>query len=479
MPPTVTALARSQETLWEFVRCFAPDDPGCLGYNVFGTMPLTGPVDLPVFRAAVRDVARRHDALRIVFETIADDPLIRIEDEVEPIVTFVDLSGEPAGRVSARRGSVLGYESGRAFDLRQGPSWSVTLVRSSRTDYTVTVSMFHLIADGWSTGVFLRDLAAALAARTGQGGPLPELPLRYADATAVPRWSAAERRRRTEFWQRQLTPLPEALPFPGVGEGVGGWSGGTDCPGADAGRYAGLDVTATAKVTIGLPADLARRLHGYARQHRMTPFVLSLAAYRVLLGAMTGWPRLVLGTATSGRDEPGATELVGQFTHNIYVATTIPLRTTLADAVAEVRTSTFAAMRQVASFKEIAQAVNPGFAEARPWPFLLLYHSWFQSAPPAGGAPGGRAGAGDEVREQRSRGRLPVGAEIGPDRRALWAKRGEPGMTVSDDRRSAELNYNPTCYDRDAVVDAVRGYRVVLEELLRDPNQRISDLKLS
>ncbi|MEE6260942.1 condensation domain-containing protein [Plantactinospora sonchi] len=460
MSPTVTTLARSQETLWEFVRCFAPDDPGCLGYNVFRSMPLAGLVDPDTFRAAVGDLVRRHDALRIVFETVDDDPLIRFVDEIEPIITYLDVSAEPRRRAVVRQGSLLGYESGRAYDLRRGPLWSVTLVRTSPTEHVVAVSMFHLIADGWSTGVFLRDLAAAYAARTGRGAPLPELPLRYAEAVAPPRWDAARWRRRAEFWKRQLTPLPETVPF------------------RTPGPLTGLDVTASASASVALSPDLARRLHAFARQRRMTPFVLSLAAYRVLLGAMTGGERIVLGTATSGRDEVGTKDLIGQFTHNVYVSTTVPFRTTLAEAVEEVRSATFAAMRNVLSFKEIAEAVNPGFADERPWPFLLLYHSWFQSAPPAGDALAGPPGAGSEIREQRSRGRLPAAARTGPDRLEWWAKRGEPGLTVSDDRRRAEINYNPTCYDRDAVVRAVRGYRTVLEELLRDPHQRISDLKV-
>src|SRR6266516_931598 len=85
----VAPLARGQETLWEFVRCFAPDDPGALGYNVFQSAQRTGPLDRDALRDAVRDVLRRHDALRIVFAEVADDPLIRFADDLEPIVTFV------------------------------------------------------------------------------------------------------------------------------------------------------------------------------------------------------------------------------------------------------------------------------------------------------------------------------------------------------------------------------------------------------
>jgi hypothetical protein len=455
MPAGVVPVARSQETLWEFVRCFAPVDPGALGYNVFQAGPRTGPLDPNALRHAVRDVLRRHDALRIVFAEVADDPLIRFADDLEPIVTFVDVTGEPPQRRSVLVGSVLGWESGRAFDTRSGPLWSVVVVQTTDTTWTVGVTMFHLIADGWSTGVFLRDLDTAYQARTAGGSPLPELTLTYRAATGRPGWDEGELRRRAQFWRRQLLPLPDALPFGPPGAPVQ------------------PDVGAAASVRLGLSADLARRLHGYARRVQVTPFVLSMAAYRITLGALTGAERIVLGTATAGRDEPGMAQLVGQFTQNIYVATTIGPRTTLAEAVSEVWSATMAAMRHVSSFLEIARAVNPDFDTSRPWPFLLLYHSWFQSAAPALG------NVGDQrLSEQRSRARVPAAADIRPERLSLWAKRGEPGLTMGDDRRHIEMNYNPTWYDRDGVVAAVLGYRSVLEQLLRDPDRRVGDVEL-
>jgi len=456
MSPPAARLARSQETLWEFVSCFAPGDPGRLGYNVFDTAAWSGPVDPGVFTAAVADVARRHDALRIVFASTGVDPLIRVEEAIDPPVSFTDLSAESGERRVARRAAILGYERGRAFDLGTGPLWSVTLIRDSPTSHLVAVSLFHLIADGWSTGVFLKDLETAYRARTDQGPPLVPLRLSYAAAMAPPGYDDTEARRRAEYWKRHLTPLPGPWPY------------------APQPRHPGTDVTAQASLTLPIPADLVHRLHAFARRQHLTPFVLFLAAYRILLGARTGWPRLVLGTATAGRDAPGAEDLVGQFTHNIYVESTIPLATTLADALARVRASSYEAMRHTASFTEIARAVNPDFDQVRPWPFLLLYHSWFQSAAPAADpepTPG--------LHEHRSRTRNPGGAVLDDDQLRLWAKRGEPGLVVRHDRKGAAMTYNPTFYPRDAMVATLHGYTAVLQALLADPQQRIGDLGLA
>lgn len=459
-------LARSQETLWEFLSCFAPEDPGRLGYNVFDTARWRGAVEPDVFAAAVADVTRRHDALRIVFTDTGLDPAVTFRDDIDPPITFADLSTVPERHRGPRQGSILGLERSRGFDLREGPLWRVALLRLSDTDHLVAISMFHMIADGWSTGIFLKDLDTAYRARTGEGPPLAPLRLSYSEATAAPTYGAVEARRRAEYWRRHLTPLPGPWPYPPRPAGPG------------------TDVAAEASLTLRVPGDLVPRLHAFARRRQVTPFVLFLAAYRILLGARTGWSRLVLGTATAGRDAPGAEDLIGQFTNNIYVESTIPHTTSLVDAVAAVRAATFSAMRHTASFKEIARAVQPEFDAHRPWPFLLLYHSWFQSAaPPAGAAdpgaaPARGAGTGEELRDTRSRGRFPVTPVTDPDLLRLWAKRGEPGLVVSHDRHGATMNYNPTFYSRDAMVETLRGYVAVLDALLADPDQRIADLKL-
>ena len=455
MSPAAAPLARSQEALWEFLSCFAPDDPGALGYNVFDTATWDGPVDPEVFRAAVGDVMRRHDALRIVFARTGLDPSIRVLDEVDTSITFADLSAHPAQRRAAIQASLLGYEQSRAYNIHQGPLWRCSLLRLDGERHLVAVSLFHMIADGWSTGVFLRDLRGAYLARTGQGPVLPPLPLSYQAAMAPPRHSAAEQRRRADYWKRSLTPLPGPWPYQPA--------------------LTGPDVDVSAEASLGLPigADLVGKLHAFARRQRVTPFMLFLAAYRILLGARTGWPRLVMGTATAARDAAGAEHLIGQFTHNVYLATTIAPEATLVEALGAVRSSMYEAMRHTASFYEIARAVNPEFDAVRPWPFLLLYHSWFQSA-----APTSAPRPPERPHEHRSRARHSGGRVTDLDALRLWAKKGEPGLVVRHDRRGAAMHYNPTLYSRDAMMETLHGYTAVLTGLLTDPHQRVRDLKL-
>lgn len=448
-------LARSQEAMWEVLYAFSPPDPGRTPYNVFDVATWDFPVEQGTFQAAVDDVMRRHDALRIVFVDTSLDPLIRVEPEVDTTITFADLTGEPADRHAAMQASILAYERGRTYDLRNGPLWRATLLHLNETQHLVAVCMSHVIADGWSARVFLRDLRTAYLARAGQGPPLSPLRLSYPAAMAALRPDEAELRRWQEYWRRNLTPLPTEWPYPPALDGPG------------------VDVTAEASLGLPVPGEVARSVPAFARRNRVTPFLLLIAAYRILLGARTGWPRVVIASASAGRDGlgPGAEDLIGQFSQNTYLSTTIDPRATLTEAIDEVRTCTYAALRRPASFYEIARAANPDFDSVRPWPFFHLYHAWFHAEALA------VPRSPEQLSGRRSRTRPPP---VEPDAALLrlWAKRLAPGLTVALDGRGAVMGYNPTMYSQGMIRDALQGYLAVLSALLTDPTQRICDLKL-
>lgn len=455
MSPTEGPLARSQEAMWEVLYTFSPPDPGRTPYNVFDVATWEFPVDRDRFQAAVDDVMRRHDALRIVFRDTSLNPLIRVAPEVDTTITFADLTGEPAHRRAAMQAAILAYERGRTYDLRNGPAWRATLLHLNETQHLVAVCLSHVIADGLSAGVFLRDLRAAYLARAEQGPPLPPLRLSYPGAMAALRPDEAQLRRWQEYWRASLTPLPTEWPYPPVLEGPG------------------VDVTAEASLGLPMPAEVARAVPAFARRHRITPFVLLVATYRILLGARTGWPRVVIATALAGREGlgAGADDLIGQFSQNTYLSSTIDPTATLAEAIDAVRTCVYTALRHPASFYEIARAANPDFDAMRPWPFFHLYHAWFHAETLA------VPHSPEQLSGRRARTRPPP---VAPDEALLrlWAKRLAPGLTVALDGRGVVMGYNPTMYAQGVIREALQGYLAVLSALLTDPSQRICDLKL-
>ena len=437
--------------MWELLYAFSPTDPGLTVFNVFATATWDFPVDRDHFQAAVDEVMRRHDALRIVFTDTSLDPRIRVAPEVDTTITFADLTDVPAERRAVMQSSVLAYERARTYDLRHGPLWRASLLRLGESQHVVAVTMNHVISDGRSADVFLRDLRTAYLARTGLGPPLAPLRLSYPAAQAALALDEAQLRQRQEYWRRSLTPLPTEWPYPPVLDGPG------------------LDVTAESDLAVPIPADVATKLRTFARRHRTTPFVLLLAAYRIFLGARTGWSRVVIATASTGREAlpAGGDDLIGQFSQNTYLATTIDLNTSLSDAIAAVRSCVYEAMRNQASFWEIARAANPDFHAMRPWPFFHLYHAWMHGA--AFAVPTG----GYRISRMRPPPVTPDAALL-----RLYARRMAPGLTVQLDGGGAVMGFNPTIYPQQLVREALQGYVAVLSALVADPEQRIADLKL-
>jgi hypothetical protein len=454
-------LAPSQETIWEFVRCFSPRDPGAAAFNIVDAADWQEPVDPREFRLAVADVCARHDALRLVFDDIGAEPSIRFRAASADPVRWHDLSDLKRPERLVRLQGIAGAAQGRYFDLREGPLWTVDVARLGPSRHAVIVCLCHLIADGWSTSVLLRDLSTAYRHRAGTGPPLPGLALGFRELTmrAVP--SADRRAARAEYWRRRLDPLPDRFAFPARRPA------------------AGADVAAKAKVAVPLGRGVADHLDRFAARTRTTPFIALLAAYRVLLAGWTEWERVVLGTTTLGRNIPGAEDVVGQLTTNVYLATTVSPADTLRDVLGRVRDEMLGAMRHAAPFTEIARAVYPGFDSARPWPFLNLYDAWYQttagnepttqSAEEAGGTATGPA-------RPTSRRQWVDGLDACPIDVQMWAKRGEPGFMLDNERHGGTMVYCPTFYPEEMVVEVARRYPAVVAAMLHDPQQRVGDL---
>jgi hypothetical protein len=460
--PTKYPLAPQQETLWEFMKFFAPERPGDMGVTAVDAVWLRGPFDVDCLRRAVADLTARHDALRLAFVDSGFDPWLRIADRVAASVSLVDLSAlEEDARVAeaVRR---LAAAGDHAFDLERAPLWNVEVIQMAPQRHVVSVCLSHMIADGWSAQVFLHDLGRAYAARVGHGPPLPSHPAQYRHVLAAPHGGDRDGQL-ASYWRARLTPLPASSPYPVVD------------------RSDRIDPTAEARLRFTLPDDVTSRLAGFAARARTTPFIVLLAAYRILLACRTGRHRLILGTTTLGRPGAGTRDLIGQFTTNTYVATTVSPETTLADVVGLVHRELTEAMRHATSFKRIARAVNPDFERNRPWPFMNLYDAWFQSdippRPPR--FPGTQVEAGPPAPRQPA-----VFAPPSPDSRRLTeprrfpvtTKRVTPWIIMDADCRSGILVYGPAFFTADLAGTVVREYQVAVRALLTEPDRRVGDL---
>src|SRR5262249_29505504 len=153
-------LSFAQERLW-FLDQLVPDDPF---YNIPAALRLRGALDLGTLARCVAEVARRHEALRTTFRSRGGQP-VQVIAAPDPVpMPRVDLRGlEPAAR-QAEVDRLVAQEARRPFDLEAGPLWRVGVIAVGPHDHVVLMTLHHIVADGWSVGVLLRELVALYAA---------------------------------------------------------------------------------------------------------------------------------------------------------------------------------------------------------------------------------------------------------------------------------------------------------------------------
>ncbi|HYO14112.1 MAG TPA: amino acid adenylation domain-containing protein, partial [Thermoanaerobaculia bacterium] len=293
--PFVFPMSFAQQRLW-FLDQLAPGSPL---YNLPGPFLLDGPLSVPALIAAVRAVVERHEALRTTFALAGGEPVqvIAGPDVARDFaVPVVDLESLPRAAAGAELARLAAEEAARPFDLAAGPVLRVRLVRVAEEEHAALVTFHHIASDGWSIGVFLRELSAL-----SQAASLPPLPVQYPDvAVWQRRWLARPvLEAELAFWRRLLEGAPTVLNLP------------TDRP-----RPA-LTSPRGAAFSFRLPADLSRAVRETAARERATPSMVLQAAYEALLARLSGQEDLLLGIGVANRNRLETEGLIGFFVNTL------------------------------------------------------------------------------------------------------------------------------------------------------------------
>ncbi|MCP4667049.1 MAG: non-ribosomal peptide synthetase, partial [Deltaproteobacteria bacterium] len=169
--PETVPLSFAQQRLW-FIDRF---EPGAAFYNIPAALRLAGPLDPGALARALGEIVRRHEVLRTRFETRDGVPVQVIDPVPDPLLAICDLGGLPEPVRRAAADQLARREARRPFDLARGPMLRAVLMPLGRDRHVLLVTVHHVAFDGWSLGVFLRQLKALY-----QGLPLPELEVQYA-----------------------------------------------------------------------------------------------------------------------------------------------------------------------------------------------------------------------------------------------------------------------------------------------------------
>ncbi|MFL6236839.1 MAG: amino acid adenylation domain-containing protein, partial [Thermoanaerobaculia bacterium] len=302
-------LSFAQERLW-FLEHLGAGAAGV--YNVPAAVRLTGRLGVPALRRTFEEIVHRHEALRTTFGERDGVPFQVVAPPAAVPLPVTDLSALPAAAREREMLRLATAEAARPFDLRRGPLFRAALVRLGDEEHVLALTIHHIVSDGWSAGVLIREMAALYDAFcAGRPATLPELPIQYADYAV---WQRERMRgealeKEIAFWRERLagTPpleLPTDRPRPAVASPHGGHR------------------------AAEIAAEVLPRVNALAREAEGTLYMVLLAAFETLLLRYSGQEDFAVGAPVANRNRSETEGLIGFFVN------TLALRSSLAAGLA-------------------------------------------------------------------------------------------------------------------------------------------------
>ena len=403
-------------------------------YNVPVALRLRGALNIEAIKASLQEIVVRHEVLRTSFPEAGNSPIQSIEAETELAVAVVEIGEDELAQV-------LHLQARQPFDLSHGPLIRASLFRITSQDHVLLVVFHHIVCDGWSLGIMLRELGVLYDAFSrGAVSPLQPLPIQYADFSAWQReWLQGDLlERQLEYWKHQLADL-EAVDLP------------TDRP------YPGMPMLAGATEVSRLSQPLVGKLKSLSRQRDVTLFMTLLAGFKILLYRYTGRTDIACGSPVANRNRQEIEPLIGFFLNTLVLRTTLSADSSVAELLRQIReVSLQAYAHQDIPFERLVEALNPT-RDLRRTP---LFQTMFvlQNAPLP---------------------KLPWnGLEATP--RILETGTAEFELTLAvreqEDGLELSLEYRTELFDAERMRRLLRHYEILLEEIVDGVERRIGEI---
>ncbi len=336
-------LSWGQQRLWFLTQL---DQAAGAAYHLPVALRLSGSLDRQALQATLDRIVARHENLRTTFVSENAMPVQKIAPaDCGFALIYRDLSAMAPTLREAVVAELGNSEARAPFDLATGPLIRGQLLRLAENEHVLLVTQHHIVSDGWSTGVLVKEVTALYSAFcSGQPDPLPPLAIQYADYAAWQRqWLQGETlQAQIEFWQQRLTGAPALLELP------------TDRPRPATQSYAGD------RVNFTVPAELTGSLRALARRHGATLFMTMLAAWSALLSRLSGQDDILIGTSVANRRRTEVEPLIGFFLNSLALRVKLDTDPTVAELLAAVRTIMLDAYEhQDVPFEQIVEALQP------------------------------------------------------------------------------------------------------------------------
>ena len=433
-------LSFAQQRLW-FLDQLEPDSGF---YNMAASLRLRGALREDALDAALRALMLRHEALRTRFPASDGAPIQSIASDADVVLRHIDLRALAHDARDAQMKRLVEDEAQRPFDLSRGPLLRALLIALDEDEHALAFVLHHIVSDGWSIDILIRDVAESYTAFVEQReSKLAPLPIQYADYACWQRlWLQGDAlQRQISYWRDTLAGAPPALELP------------TDHPRPATQSYRGARLSFTAS------AEVTRRLKSLGRAADATLFMTLLAAFDVLLMRYSGQQDLCVGSPVANRTRLETEELIGVFVNTLVLRGDLSGDPRFVDLLARLRETVLDAQaHQDAPFERLVEELQPTRDPSRNPLFQTMFV--LQNAP------------------QRRLDLPGLTIEAMPIEMRSAQFDLTLAVTEQDEMLAGELEYNIDLFDEATIARMARHFGVLLEAIAEDPELRLSELPL-
>jgi amino acid adenylation domain-containing protein/non-ribosomal peptide synthase protein (TIGR01720 family) len=437
----IAPLSFAQQRLW-IVEQLAK---GAAVYHLPVAVRLKGELNVEALERSLNEVVRRHEVLRTSFALVQGNPAQVIAPSLELALPVLDLSELPQTDREAEARRIADEFMAVQFDLTSGPLLRARLLRLDTEEHVALFVMHHIISDGWSMGVLVREIATLYDAfMRERPSPLPELPVQYADFASWQReWLQGDvLESQLNYWKKQLGPHPPELVMP------------LDHPRPAVQTHNG------ARSSFAITAEIQHQLNALSRREGVTMFMTLLAAFQTLLYRYSSQEDIVVGTDMANRNRAETENVIGFFVNMLVLRTDLSGNPTFRELLARVREVCLGAYaHQDLPFDSLVDELEPERNPSRNPLFQAVFV--LQNTP-------------------SSELKLP-GITLSPFAFESNNVQFDLILTLVESRNGITgiVSYNTDLFAEATIDTMMDRYQTLLQAIVEDPGQRIADVRLA
>ncbi|MBG1265874.1 non-ribosomal peptide synthase/polyketide synthase, partial [Nostoc sp. WHI] len=429
-------LSFSQQRMWFFNQL----DSENTSYNESLQFRISGALNVTVLEQSINEIIRRHEALRTIFLVVDGLVVQRIVPSLAINIPIVDLQGLKETEIQ----QLVTKEVGKPFDLGKQPLLRVSLLRLEPELHLLILTIHHIVVDGWSIGIFIKELSAIYQAFFADlPSPLPELTIQYGDFTIWQQKWLNEKllQQQLDYWKQQLADAPPLLELP------------TDYPRTSVQNFSG------AVQKWNLTSNLTVQLKTLSQQSGTTIFVTLLAAFVALLHRYSSQDDISIGSPFANRNRTEIEPLIGCFINTLVLRTQIKDNPPFRELITQVHSVVLdAQIHQDVPFEQVVEAIQPERSLGHNPLFQVMF-----------------------VLENFSLDTLELpGITLTPEMVEQDTAQFDLSLLIWETQKGlmGSWKYNSNLFDASTIARMAGHFQILLEGVVANPQQQISQLPL-